>query len=172
MKDVDALVRLLEQIDGRGYGGYKQIRGSWFSRDAELCIDHVQGDPFATPSRVRIRITADVHQIPAELFPAGPRRTGLCDYLLRVFSDAARAASSRSGSGRSGEARVDAGDAEILERSGCGFDGDTLELRFRVGLPARGRRILGRTAATLLTRDLLGRGDPSALVAGRPGRGS
>lgn len=155
MKGLGDLVRLLERIDGRGYGGYKEIRGSWFAPDAELCIDHVQGDPFATPSRVRIRITADVHELPEDLRAPGPRRIGLCDYLLRVFASAARTAGARSGSGRSGEVHVDAGDAEILERSGCGFDGDVLELRFRVGLPARGRTVLGRAASQLLTRDLL-----------------
>ncbi|HJL19924.1 MAG TPA: ABC-ATPase domain-containing protein, partial [Sandaracinaceae bacterium LLY-WYZ-13_1] len=65
-------------------------------------------------------------------------------------------------SGKSGRVSVDAGGAEVLARSGCVVHDDRLELRFRVGLPAKGRSILGRAAAGLLARDL-----PRALEAVR-----
>lgn len=159
MPSLDHLARALAQLDGRGYPGYKQIAGAWGDEALTLAIDHVQGDPFATPSRVRIRLAPAVHQLPAELHSTPTRRTALADFLLRRFA-AVISGHDRSGSGRSGEIFVDAGDAEILARSGCGFvddtddTGDALELRFRVGLPAQGRRILGRQAARLLTDEL------------------
>ena len=46
---------------------------------------------------------------------------------------------------------VDAGTAEVLARSACDIDSENLEVRFRVGLPARGRKVSGRSAARLLT---------------------
>jgi predicted ABC-class ATPase len=49
---------------------------------------------------------------------------------------------------------VDAGGPEILARSGCRLGPQGLELRFRVGLPAAGRSVLGREAAEILCRRL------------------
>lgn len=153
MPTLDQLARTLAELDGRGYPGYKQIAGAWGDDALTLAIDHVQGDPFATPSRVRIVLAPSVHQLPPELLSTPTRRTALADFLLRRFA-AVVSGHDRSGSGKSGEIFVDAGDAEILARSGCGFVGDALELRLRVGLPAQGRRILGRQAARLLTDEL------------------
>lgn len=150
MRPLPDLRRTLERIDGRGYGGYKQIKGRWGDGEVELVIDHVQGDPFAAPSRVRLVLPADVHGIPPELWSSRTRRVALTDFLLRRFAVAARQAGGRSGSGHSGKLIVDEGRAEILARSGCGFDKGDLELRFRVGLPARGRRVLAREAEHLL----------------------
>ncbi len=153
MRPLEQLARTLAQLDGRGYPGYRQASGPWGDQDVMLALDHVQGDPFATPSRLRIQLSAQVHQIPESLRDTPVRRTALADYLLRRFADAVPRGD-RSGSGKSGLVLVDDGDAEILMRSGCAFVGDALELRFRAGLPARGRRILGRQAARLLTEDL------------------
>jgi len=141
-------------MDGRGYGGYKQIKGRWQGERLSVAIDHVQGDPFASPSRVRIVLPALTHAIPSVLRETRGRRVAITDFVLRRFARAARDASERRGSGRSGQLTVDDGDAEILARSGCGLAGEDLELRFRVGLPARGRRVLGREAAHLLTEVL------------------
>ena len=154
MRTLQQLERELFAIDGKSYGAYKRLKGTWAGEQIELCIDHVQGDPFATPSRVRLRIPSRVHGLPEALRASPAREVALRDVLLRVFAQAARRVGGRSGSGKSGDVIVDAGDAEILDRSGCDFDGDALEVRFRIGLPARGRRVLGRTAAELLTRGL------------------
>lgn len=154
MRGLDELATLLHGIDGRGYGGYKQIKGRWGDERLELVIDHVQGDPFASPSRVRIRLAPSLHGLPAELRGSVEGEIGLCNALLLAFGDAVAKRVSRTGSGRSGQVLLDLPRAEILARSACGFVGDHLELRFRVGLPANGRRILGRAAATLLTDDL------------------
>jgi len=153
MRSLDQLTRALAQLDGRGYPGYKQIHGAWGDDALELAIDHVQGDPFAAPSRLRIRLAPSIHQLPPELCSTPIRRTALADFLLRRFA-AVISGHDRSGSGKSGEVWVDAGDAEILPRSGCDFVDDALELRFRVGLPAQGRRILGRQAARILAEEL------------------
>ena len=54
--DREHLLSLLRRIDGRGYPAYKDIRGQYGFDGFDLLIDHVQGDPFAAPSRVRVRV--------------------------------------------------------------------------------------------------------------------
>lgn len=149
MRSFDQLTRSLHQIDGRSYGAYKQLGGAWGDDELSLVIDHVQGDPFASPSRLRVCLAASVHGIPLELRRTPVRRVAVADFLLRRFAGEVAGATDRSGSGKSGVVLVDDGDAEILPRSGCAFVGDTLELRFAAGLPARGRRVLGRQAVRL-----------------------
>lgn len=158
MSTTEDLRALLLRLDGGGYGGYKRARGLWFGARVDVAIDHVQGDPFAAPSVVRLRI----HDHGFETSP-GPARIALCDLLLRRFAHAARRIA-RTGSGKSGVVDVDVGRAAILARSGCAFVDDALELRLRAGLPARGRRVMGRAAADLLVDAL-----PAATEAVRAG---
>lgn len=149
---VKDLAAYLRKLDGRSYGGYKEIRGDWVSEDVDVCIDRVQGDPFAAPSIVRLRIH-DAGYSKRDL-TEGPLRTATCDLVLRRFAKAVRRFESR-GSGKSGQVYVNSGGAEILARSGCEVSGDgAIEIRCRVGLPAQGRRIRGNDAAILLAHSL------------------
>ncbi len=159
MNDLGALAALLTSLEGRSYGAYKQIKGTWMGPGFALIIDHVQSDPFATPSLVCLRVARETHGIPAELWANRERKRGLLDYLLRVFSGAVEACPG-VGSGRSCEIFVDVSGPEMLERSAADIGEKYLSLRFRVGLPAKGRRILGRAAARLMTEVL-----PHALSA-------
>ena len=159
MSDLESLARLLHELDGHGYRAYKRIAGAWAGPSFTLLVDHVQPDPFATPSLLRVRLPHHVHGIPEELWANRPRRVGLLDHLLRVFRRAAGGCPG-VGSGRSCEIYVDAGGAEVLERAAACIGPEYLELRFRVGLPARGRTLLGRAAARLLTKVL-----PAAFAA-------
>ncbi len=151
MKTLAELRRGLEQLEGASYGAYKRLRGTWHGDGVDVCIDRVQGDPFATPSVVCVRIAA--HGYDAGEFAAGPARVALCDLLTRRFAKHVHGGG-RTGSGRSGDVVIDAGGPAMLARSACDFVDGALELRMRVGLPARGRRILGRAAAALLTEQL------------------
>ena len=49
---------------------------------------------------------------------------------------------------------IEAGGPEILERSAVVIDGETLELRLTVGLPAAGRTVLGMEAVAIFFEDL------------------
>jgi predicted ABC-class ATPase len=148
------LERLLSGIDRQSYGAYRRIAGAWEGAGFTLHVDRVQADPFASPSTLRMRIPAQVHRIPTDLWGNQDRKVAIEDFLLRAFAAAVREGRRGGGSGRSGEVLVDAGDAEILARSGCWLASDGLEFRFRVGLPAAGRSVLGREAADLLCRHL------------------
>jgi len=147
----DELLARLRHIDGRGYKAYKEIQGTFGFADFELIIDHVQGDPFAAPSRLRVRIDREVAGLGADPFQSAAGRTAFEDFLLRAFADAARRLSGgRRGTGKSGEIIVDRPGQQVIERTGCRVTDRTIEVRFFVGLPARGRRVLGRQAAAML----------------------
>ncbi|MBN1222300.1 MAG: isopentenyl-diphosphate delta-isomerase, partial [Candidatus Aminicenantes bacterium] len=56
MRSRDDLKMILSQIDGRGYKAYKDIEGTYDFGEYQLDIDRAQADPFAPPSRVRVRL--------------------------------------------------------------------------------------------------------------------
>lgn len=155
-RGLEDLAVLLHGLDMQGYGAYKRARGAWEGSDFTLHIDHVQGDPYATPSKVRLRLPPEVHGIPDDAWRIRTRRIGLCDFLLRAFRRACQKIPRTAGSGKSGLVLVSVDSPLVVERAGCGIDPGGLTLAFRVGLPARGRRCLGHSAAELLTEHLPG----------------
>ena len=149
------LQRQLYRIDGKSYPAYKDIRGRYDFDDVTLFIDHVQGDPFAAPSRLRVRLPMAAAGFPPETYRNRSRLIALRDFLARRFSDACRTLTDRSrGSGKSGLLAMDRPGQEILERSAIVVTAEFVEARFVAGLPARGRRVLGRQAADMLGEDV------------------
>ena len=155
MNTVDALVDFLNEIDGQGYKAYKGLRGPWAFPDFTLYVDHVQGDPFAVPSRVRVVLPQRTASLEVDVLTSRSRRLGVARLLARRFSQAARTTMVRRGSGKSGVIEIEAPGQEVLAQTAVivGDDG-TVEARFRVGLPAQGRRASGREAVELLTTDV------------------
>jgi predicted ABC-class ATPase len=154
------LARDLERIDGRSYPAYKDLQRRAYPLGADrLTFEHVQGDPFAAPSRIRIDIPAGVARLPAWATANADARRATADFLHRAILQALAGARHRSGSGKSGLLEIAPLGQEVLERSAVHVEpaGD-LRLRLTVGLPAAGRRILGRSARELLAERL-----PSAL---------
>jgi predicted ABC-class ATPase len=145
----------LRRIDGKGYGAYKDLRGGYSFPQYALFIDHVQGDPFAAPSLLRLRLPQSVAHFSPDLFSLRPRRVGLEDYLTRAFGSACRKRRQPNrGSGKSGEIFTASCSQEALERTSCRVTSDFVELRFFLGLPAFGRRIAGRQAEEMFFQDL------------------
>jgi len=68
VKDARDLRYQLEDIDRRGYPAYKGLRGCYRFEAYELCVNHVQGDPFAAPSDVSVYLTHDSAGWPAGLY--------------------------------------------------------------------------------------------------------
>ena len=56
MKSSNELRTLLRSIDHRGYPAYKSLAGSYQFTGYSLHIDHVQGDPFASPSSLHVEV--------------------------------------------------------------------------------------------------------------------
>ncbi|MFO8056227.1 MAG: ABC-ATPase domain-containing protein, partial [bacterium] len=70
----DKLISELKRIDGKGYKAYKDIKGSYRLDDFVLHVDHVQGDPFASPSRMCVEIDRSAAELGAELDSTAPGR--------------------------------------------------------------------------------------------------
>jgi predicted ABC-class ATPase len=151
MHSIEELYSALESLDGKGYKSYKTVEGAYEAPRLTFHLDHAQGDPFAEPSRVRADVPARKGQFPTWVFASETRRRAAADFLNRRLVEATVRRSRDRGSGKSGEILVLAPAQEVLSRSSVEVgDGGAVLVRFRVGLPARGRRILGRAAAELV----------------------
>ena len=141
------LKNLLQRIDHKGYPAYKDTRGSYEFPGYVLSIDHVQGDPFAAPSKVSIHVRGKQAGFPEHLYQKDCRRTAVQDYLLRQFARQVEKVSFKAkGSGKSGLMAVSRPGQEVLERSACQMDvknGDIV-LRMEIGFPANGRTVNSR----------------------------
>ena len=145
MKGSMELKNELFKIDGKGYKAYKALEGRYDFKKYVLSIDHVQGDPFASPSRVRIIMDNKIAQIPEELFDNKNKEIAVCDFLTRLFSKNIRNQSEKIfGSGKSGLIEISRCPQEILERTAIIRNKNFFEARFYVGFPARGRSVLAR----------------------------
>ncbi len=145
----------LKRINGKGYKAYKEIRGNYDFDDFILSIDHVQGDPFASPSRVRVTVAQTRAKLPKDSFCNRSREIALRDFLTReFFHRIGRVSSGKKGSGKSGLISIDRPGQEILERTSAFVDEERIEVRFFVGLPAYGRRIASEEAITMFFREI------------------
>jgi predicted ABC-class ATPase len=140
----------LHRLDGQSYGAYKSLKGAYDFGDFTLHIDHVQGDPFAAPSRVRVVVPQGIAGFPQKLWNLPCRAIALADYLTREFYRQAQSQQRRSGSGKSGLISIVRPSQAMIDRSAARVTAEAVELRFTVGLPAFGRRIAGRQGADLL----------------------
>lgn len=160
MRGEDELRRSLARIEGRGYRAYRDIQGAYALHASSgaafaLHVDHVQGDPFAAPSRLRAVLAPDAAALAPRLREGPARRVGLASLLSRRFAEAAAGRGRRRGSGRSGVVEMVAPGQVVLPRSSTLVDAaGGVEARFTVGLPAAGRRVLGAEAAALLLEDV------------------
>ncbi|MFO8034976.1 MAG: ABC-ATPase domain-containing protein [Candidatus Bipolaricaulota bacterium] len=155
MRDQQVLRSTLQRIDGAGYGAYKDIRGAWAFDDFTLHVDHVQGDPFAAPSRLRITVRPEVASFPGEAWSTPSRRVGLEDYLVRALDKAiAKCTKGGRGSGKSGRFSVVDHGPCVVRRTAMRVDENGVEAVISCGLPAAGRRVLGRQAMAMLLEEL------------------
>lgn len=151
METIGDLQGRLRTLDGQGYKAYKQLRGEYGAAGLRVFVDHVQGDPYAEPSRFRAVVEPPQAGFPAWTRANVERRRATADFLNRRQHKAFDDASRDMGSGKSGMLTILSPGQEVLTRSSMriGAEGE-VEARFRVGLPARGRRIDGKGAATLV----------------------
>ena len=85
MQNASDLKTQLQAIHRKSYPAYKSLKGSYQFRDFILHIDHVQGDPFASPSHIRIRLSHKTAGFPATYYKDTLTRVTLADYLTRQF---------------------------------------------------------------------------------------
>lgn len=142
MKSSENLRVSLRAINRKSYPAYKSLAGSYSFGKYILNIEHVQGDPFAAPSRLSVKVNHKIAGFPAEYYGTKWNKTALEDYLIRRFhKQADRFCFQAKGSGKSGIITVSRPGQEVLERTACEVGGDGITVRFEVGFPANGRTI-------------------------------
>ncbi len=144
MKSAQDLKILLQSIDHKSYPAYKSTQGIYRFPGYLLSIDHVQGDPFAAPSRVSIHVDGQTAGFPPVLYDSPAKKAALADHLIRLFAaEIDRYNFKAKGSGKSGLMAVSRCGQEVLERSACSIhpEDGSLILRMQVGFPAGGRTI-------------------------------
>lgn len=151
MRDLNYLRKEIDSINGKGYKAYKSLEGEYDFNDYILHIDHVQGDPFAAPSRIRVTMKSNMNKIPKELFNENHKRIAVQDFITRLFYQNINKYGDRvMGSGKSGMISISKCPQEILDRTSVVIDDNKIEARFEVGFPARGRSVLSRELQKIL----------------------
>ncbi|MEJ7842263.1 MAG: ABC-ATPase domain-containing protein [Rubrobacter sp.] len=143
----------LDRIDRKGYGAYKDLSGSFEFDGFTLFIDRVQRDPFAPPSLIRARTKEN--RFDPTLFENPVRRVAFEDFLTREVDRAVRdVVRGDRGSGGSGRVGIQRPSQKVLPRTSMVVEGDFVEARMAVGLPARGRSVDARAARAVLLEEL------------------
>ena len=151
MKSAEELRTKLRSIDHRSYPAYNDLQGAYDFRDYILSIDHVQGDPFAAPSRLSIKVAGSKAAFPPAFSDTPFKRITLQDHLTRLFAkQLSQGSFSAKGSGKSGLLTASRCGQEVLERTACRVQNGTVTLRFEAGFPARGRTIDARELEKML----------------------
>jgi len=152
MQEFRNLYSTLNRINRKGYKAYKDLEGSYAGVIFDLYIDHVQGDPFAAPSRFSVRVD---NTFPEWTFAGKSRRVALSDFLTRAFFYKSRSlAKGNRGSGKSGMINIEQPGQEVLERTSVIVENDYIEARFVVGLPAYGRKVAADQAREMIDEEL------------------
>ncbi len=142
MQSSKQLQQSLRAIHKKGYPAYKSLRGEYQFKNYILSIDHVQGDPFASPSHISVRIAKKDAGFPQFCYASKLTRVTLADYLTRQFErQVGKYTFQAKGSGKSGLILVSHCGQEVLERTACEVKEQSIIARFFVGFPANGRTI-------------------------------
>lgn len=132
----------LRNIDHKSYPLYKSLKGSYRFAGYILHIDHVQGDPFAAPSDVRIVVDAKAAGFPEFARKDSLTREALADVLLREFEKQIHQFTFKArGSGKSGLISISHPGQEVLRHTACEVGTKEITMRFSIGFPANGRTI-------------------------------
>ncbi|MDO4276467.1 MAG: ABC-ATPase domain-containing protein [Eubacteriales bacterium] len=142
MQSSRQLQDLLHSIDRKSYPAYKSLKGCYQFDKYILSIDHVQGDPFASPSHISVKISHKDAGFPSSYYKDTLTKVTLSDYLTRQFEQQVNRYTFRAkGSGKSGLISVSRCGQEILARTACEITPQGIIARFFIGFPANGRTI-------------------------------
>ena len=147
MKTAAELKQLVTRIDHKSYPAYKETKGVYQFPGYLLSIDHVQGDPFASPSKISIRVKGKMAGFPEKLYQTKWQKVALEHLQIRQFGQCCtKFGFQAKGSGKSGMISISRCGQEMLERSAARIDAKTgdLLIRLEVGFPANGRTINAR----------------------------
>lgn len=156
-RPVEALRAGLRGLHGKDYAAYQSLRGSYRVAPFELCLDRIPKDPYAPPGTgtFRLRVPWGMTGLEEDLLTTPTCALALRDFVARQFAAACRDhAKGRRGTGNSGVITIAQPGPAVLDRSSVATGNDELEVRFFVGLPARGRTIDADLAMEMLLEEI------------------
>jgi len=115
----------------------------------------MQGDHFAPPSAVRIRMKLSHTQILQDILATRIKRIVSADYLIRICAKKTpQIPGGISGTGNSGTMEIDACNQMVLERTAMVFFDKYIEVRIRIGFPAFGYKVNAKVAVAMFFQQL------------------
>ncbi|SDW05602.1 Predicted ATPase of the ABC class [Marinococcus luteus] len=142
------LIQTLKRIDRKGYKAYNDIKGTHEFSDFQLHMDHVQADPFASPSRARVTLSRKALELGPEVEESDARRVAAIDFFALAMQQELHKQKGKPG------IIIDGPGQEMIDRTAVKLSKDHLEVRLSIHLPARGRTIQGQEAIDRLTKQL------------------
>lgn len=157
MMNINILKQKITSIDGRDYGAYQSLLGTYDFGLFRLIIQQIPKDPYAPPHTGIYRIQVDRHDEKIINLDLANKIQEIAfrDFLARRFFEASdRIAGKIRGTGYSGIITINQPGQCILERSCVVITEDQIEVRCFVGLPAKGRKVLAGIAEQMLLQEL------------------
>ena len=155
--DSNILSKKLNAIDGKDYGSYQALKGSYNFEYYKLIFEQIPKDPYAPPHTgiYRIQINRSNPKIISAEINTKTREIAFRDYLARIFyKTSQKYCAGRRGTGYSGIITINEPGQAILERSCVVVDENLIELRCFLGMPASGRMIDAGTAKQMILVEL------------------
>ncbi len=140
----------LIELHNKNYSLYKSIKNSYAFDRYTLRFDHIQGDPYATPSKIRLILNSQQHEIPKSIISDPLKNKAICDFINRKLYKLCRNHSRSISTGKSGLIEIAKPSQVILHRSSVNLTENRLEIRIGFGLPGNGRRIDGKSCTDLM----------------------
>ena len=157
MLNSNILKQKLAAIDGRDYGGYQALLGSYDFGLFKLIIQQIPKDPYAPPHTgiYRIQVQRNDNRIISLKTISKIQNIAFTDFLARNFFNASQKISKGTrGTGYSGIITINQPGQIILERNSVVVTDDIIEVRCFLGLPADGRKIISGIAESMLLSEL------------------
>lgn len=157
MVDKSDLIQKLAVIDGKDYGRYQSLLGTYDYPLFNLIVQQIPKDPYAPPHTgiYRIQVLRNDSRIISWKIESKVQRVAFADYLSRVFYDTSEKISKGiRGTGYSGVITINQPGQTILERSSIVITDDIIEIRCFIGLPGNGRLVTASIAQQMLLSEL------------------
>ena len=153
----DQLQKKITPLDGKDYGAFQSLIGSYDFEQFALIIEQIPKDPYAPPHTgiYRVQFPLDDTVIEANMIDSKMGEIACRDFYARkFFYNSTKIAGKRRGPGYSGIITINEPGQAILERSSVVINENFLEIRCFVGLPASGRNIKAKLAIKMLLEEL------------------
>ncbi|MEJ2239277.1 MAG: ABC-ATPase domain-containing protein [Gemmatimonadales bacterium] len=158
MRPIESLRMQLRSLEGKDYGAYQSLLGSYEYPSFELHIDQIPKDPYAPPHTgiYRVRVPWNNAGFPADVVSTQARTIALRDFLARQFFRNSSVVSRRRGTGNSGLITIAEPGQEILERTSVAVTQAFVEARIFLGLPGKNRSVRAAIAEAMIFEELPG----------------